>query len=91
MLLLLAVSPYHAPFRSCDPPSQSTNAIEPIPIGNESDLVAAPLVTRGGRLTILPAIGLVVSHVVPAAIFTPVIPPASNPLNGTIRPTVLRV
>jgi hypothetical protein len=91
LLLLLALSPYNAPFRTCDPPSESTNAIEPIPNGGESDSVAAPLVTRGGRLTLVLPLTSIVWHFVPAVVFTPLIPPRSHTPHDTIRPTVLRV
>ena len=91
VFLVLAVSPFTAPFQTC---ADATAAVV-APLNNESDpgSLVSPLVTKAGRLTVAvaPPAGLGVSYFVPLASLTPFTPPTSHTRNDSIRPAVLRV
>ena len=91
VFLVLAVSPFTAPFQTC----ADTTAAVVAPLNNENDpgSLVPPLVTKAGRLTVAvaPPAGLGVSYRVPPALFTPSLPPTSHIRHDSIRQTVLRV
>jgi hypothetical protein len=89
VFLALAVSPFTAPFQTCE----ASKAVVVAPINNENDpgSLVAPLVTQAGRVTVAPPARLTISNFVPVAHLTPFIPPASRIRHDSIRPTVLRV
>ena len=90
-LLVLAVSPFTAPFQTCGDVTAATVA----PINNENDpgSLVSPLVTKTGRLTVAVArpTRLGVSYFVPLALFPPFVRPTSHTRHESIRPAVLRV
>jgi hypothetical protein len=91
VVLALAVSPFTAPFGTCDTPQISSLVI----IGeNDPASRVAPLVTEAGRLKIAPTVRIVaVSLVVaapPVAFITPSIAPTSGLRDRSTLSTILR-
>jgi hypothetical protein len=94
VFLALAASSFTAPFRTCDPAGYDAAKTTLVGLTTDEDpgSLVAPLVTKGGRLTIAPPAGLVMSYFVPVPILTtPFIPPTRHARHDLSRSTVLRL
>jgi hypothetical protein len=100
LFLVLAASPYTAPFRTCDPVhSEAIHDVDTLIAAlhdeNDPGSLIAPLVTETGRLKILPTAGIVVvSHFVAEphiSFITGSIPPTDGVADSSIRSTILRL
>jgi hypothetical protein len=91
-VLALALSPFTAPFRTCDP-SQISSVV--LIDENESGSLVAPLVTECGRLKIATTVGtLIVAPLIaqpPDTFITQSIARMNGSGERSIAPTVLRV
>jgi len=89
VVLALAVTPFTAPFRTCDPQPISSPVLV-----DENDLVAART-TEAGRLKIAPAIGIVVVSLSvaapPVTFITPSVAPTIGITDRSILSTILRL
>jgi hypothetical protein len=91
VFLALAVSPFTAPFQTCD--AAKAAVAGPVSYENDPGSLVAPLVTKPGCLTVAvaPHAGFVVSQFDPVAFLTPFTPSPSHIRRDSIRPVVLRV
>jgi hypothetical protein len=88
LFLLLAGSPFTAPFQTFTNPSTVAVALAH---DDESGSVVAPLVTKSGRLTIAPPTGLVISPVVVIPLLTLACVSSGPGLQTAARSKVLRL
>jgi hypothetical protein len=102
-LLVLALSPFTAPFQTCDL-ADTSGTDEPVMLtpptvahtslsGDAGSLVPT-LKTETGRLRLAPASGLVISNVVapPPTVFLRLPIPSSSPINGySVLLSILRL
>jgi hypothetical protein len=87
VFLVLAISPFTAPF-------QTFTAPQPLAVvthDNGSGSVVAPLITKTGRLTIAPPTGLVISFVVPTRFVAIPFTATAHARHDAARPRVLRL
>lgn len=91
VFLAFAISPFTAPFQTCD--QARATVVAPLNSENDPGSLVSPLVTKAGRLTAAaaPPVGLDVSYVVPVAWLPPFTLPTRHNRNGSIRLTILRV
>jgi hypothetical protein len=79
VVLALAVSPFSAPFGTCDTPQILSLVVNG---ENEPSSLVAPLPTAAGRLKVAPPMGIVVVSLVVAAPPVTLITPSNAPTSG---------
>jgi hypothetical protein len=91
VFLALAISPFTAPFQTCD--EARATVVVPLNSENDSGSLVSPLVTKAGRLTVgvAPPAGFDVSYFVPVALLTQLISPTSHIHLDSNLLTILRV
>jgi hypothetical protein len=91
VFLALAISPFTAPFQTCD--EAGATVVGPVHSENDNGSLVPPLVTKAGRLTVAvaPPAGLDVSYFGPVAWLTRFISPRSHIHRDSILLTILRV